>query len=285
MTGHEAVAVAPEVSLRGWSAEAMRAARAALVDAVASVGARLEACEEGVWLDVADLMRMHESEAALASQLAQSARRVGLRVSVGVASNKGVAAMASRQRGGVTVVPSGEEGLYMARVPLADASCNLLASVFSPLDWQEAQRLLAPGGGLLRMGPTREHLMALRQKLYDEVRDYDDEKHLELIPPGMRLTHSETLRFTLHLDTEQARADLLAMTPHGWRASAERRAAVIAARHDPAAARDFWCADDLRIVCHNLAEAARITLPAAKPARPRWRTWPVDRREFSARWL
>lgn len=119
MTGHEAVAVAPEVSLRGWSAEAMRAARAALVDAAASVGARLEACEEGVWLDVADLMRMHESEAALASQLAQAARRVGLRVSVGVASNKGVAAMASRQRGGVTVVPSGEEGLYMARVPLA----------------------------------------------------------------------------------------------------------------------------------------------------------------------
>ena len=63
------------------------------------------------------------------------------------------------------------------------------------------------------------------------------------------------------------------------------RAALIAARDDPAAARDFWSADDLRIVCHNLAEAARITLPAAKPARPRWRTWPVDRREFSARWL
>ena len=34
-----------------------------------------------------------------------------------------------------------------------------------------------------------------------------------------------------------------------------------------------------------LAEAARITLPAAKPARPRWRTWPVDRRDFHARWL
>uniref|UniRef100_UPI0028A288B7 putative RNA methyltransferase n=1 Tax=Stutzerimonas nitrititolerans TaxID=2482751 RepID=UPI0028A288B7 len=39
----------------------------------------------------------------------------------------------------------------MARVPLADASCDLLASVFSPLDWNEARRLLAPGGGLLRM--------------------------------------------------------------------------------------------------------------------------------------
>ncbi|MVW76418.1 putative RNA methyltransferase [Pseudomonas xionganensis] len=116
----------------------------------------------------------------------------------------------------------------MARVPLGDASCNLLASVFSPLDWQEAKRLLTPGGSLLRMGPTREHLMELRQKLYDEVRDYDDQKHLELIPEGMRLAYSETLTFTLQLDSEQARADLLAMTPHGWRASAERRAAVIA---------------------------------------------------------
>ncbi len=115
----------------------------------------------------------------------------------------------------------------MARVPLADASCDLLASVFSPLDWAEARRLLAPGGGLLRMGPTREHLWELRERLYDEVREYDDEKHLALIPDGMHLAHSETLTYHLQLDDAQARSDLLAMTPHGWRASAERRAAVI----------------------------------------------------------
>lgn len=120
----------------------------------------------------------------------------------------------------------------MARVPLADASCQLLASVFSPLDWQEAQRLLAPSGGLLRMGPTRGHLMQLRERIYDEVRDYDDQKHLALIPAGMALAHSETLEYTLHLDSAEARADLLAMTPHGWRASAERRAAVIAEPFD-----------------------------------------------------
>jgi len=116
----------------------------------------------------------------------------------------------------------------MARVPLSDASCQLLASVFSPLDWQEAKRLLAPGGGLLRMGPSRDHLLELRHKLYDQVRDYDEQKHLELIPAGMHLGHSETLSFKLQLAGSAARADLLAMTPHGWRASAERRAAVIA---------------------------------------------------------
>lgn len=115
----------------------------------------------------------------------------------------------------------------MARVPLADESCNLLASVFSPLDWLEARRLLAPGGGLLRMGPTRDHLLELRARLYDEVRPYDDAKHLTQVPDGMALAHTETLEYRLRLDEAQARADLLAMTPHGWRATAERRAAVV----------------------------------------------------------
>ncbi|WP_420231690.1 putative RNA methyltransferase [Pseudomonas sp. ABY48] len=115
----------------------------------------------------------------------------------------------------------------MARVPLADGCCQFLASVFSPLDWQEAKRLLSPGGGLMKVGPTAGHLMELRERLYDEVREYTDDKHLALVPPGMVLDHSETLEFKLTLDNGQDRANLLAMTPHGWRASAERRASVI----------------------------------------------------------
>jgi len=55
------------------------------------------------------------------------------------------------------------------------------------------------------------------------------------------------------------------------------RAAVIAAQHAPDAARDFWCVDDLCVVCHNLVEAAAGT--------HRWKTWPVDRKGFADRWL
>jgi 23S rRNA (guanine745-N1)-methyltransferase len=115
----------------------------------------------------------------------------------------------------------------MARIPLPDASCQFLTSIFSPLDWEEARRLLAPGGGLMRVGPTRDHLMELREALYDEVREYVDDKHLAQVPPGMHLDHSETLTFKIKLIDPESRANLLAMTPHGWRASAERRAAVI----------------------------------------------------------
>lgn len=115
----------------------------------------------------------------------------------------------------------------MARVPLADRSCQLLASLFSPLDWQEVRRLLSVGGGLIRVGPTRDHLIQLRERIYDDVREYVDDKHLAHVPAGMHHLHSENLTYELDLVDRQSRADLLAMTPHGWRASAERRSAVI----------------------------------------------------------
>ncbi len=57
------------------------------------------------------------------------------------------------------------------------------------------------------------------------------------------------------------------------------RAASIASEHDADAAHDFWCREDLRVVCHNLAEAAAGGAPS------RWKTWPVDRADFAARWL
>lgn len=116
----------------------------------------------------------------------------------------------------------------MARLPLPDASCQLLASVFSPIDWSEAQRVLAPGGGILRLGPASAHLLELRQRLYDEVRDYAEDKHLQDLPEGLELAHSEGLEFVLPLAERQTREDLLAMTPHGWRVNAERRERVLA---------------------------------------------------------
>ncbi|QNQ98445.1 SAM-dependent methyltransferase [Pseudomonas oryzihabitans] len=116
----------------------------------------------------------------------------------------------------------------MARLPLPDASCQLLASVFSPIDWSEARRVLTPGGGILRLGPASAHLLELRQRLYDEVRDYAEDKHLQDLPPDLELAHSEGLEFVLPLAERQTREDLLAMTPHGWRVNAERRERVLA---------------------------------------------------------
>jgi chromate reductase len=48
-------------------------------------------------------------------------------------------------------------------------------------------------------------------------------------------------------------------------------------RQAAAGTEDFWCAEDLKIVAHNLVEAANGTRC--------WKAWPVDRTDFSARWM
>ena len=63
--------------------------------------------------------------------------------------------------------------------------------MFSPIDWNEAVRVLAPGGGVLRLGPASAHLLELRQRLYDDVRDYADDKHLAGLPAQLRLRHRD----------------------------------------------------------------------------------------------
>jgi chromate reductase len=45
------------------------------------------------------------------------------------------------------------------------------------------------------------------------------------------------------------------------------RAVLLAAAHEPDAARDFWTTADLRTVCHNLAEAARVARTPGPRAR------------------
>jgi multimeric flavodoxin WrbA len=54
------------------------------------------------------------------------------------------------------------------------------------------------------------------------------------------------------------------------------RVAKVAGQSDPQAAEDFWCPADLNVVAHNVTEAAK--------GGQKWKTWPVDRADFDARW-
>ncbi len=53
--------------------------------------------------------------------------------------------------------------------------------------------------------------------------------------------------------------------------------ALLARRHQAEAAEDFWGADDLGVVAHNL-------VLAAGRRRTDWRVWPVDRQDFKRVW-
>lgn len=115
----------------------------------------------------------------------------------------------------------------MAKIPLQNNCCDLVTTVFSPFNWDEAARILSKQGGILRLGPATNHLIELREKLYDEVKRYEDNKHLKQLPPHILHIDSHELSFSLSLTNASDRKNLLAMTPHGWRASEDKRNQVI----------------------------------------------------------
>ena len=63
-------------------------------------------------------------------------------------------------------LPEGEFAVASAyRLPLADASADLLTNVFSPLSAEEFARVLRPGGTFLYVVPSARHLWEMKQVL------------------------------------------------------------------------------------------------------------------------
>lgn len=112
-----------------------------------------------------------------------------------------------------------------ASLPVADASVDLVTSLFSPLPAAEMARALKPGGHLLVATPAPRHLWSLRAALFDEVREHRPEKFLAELAPMFNLQERRDVIFPLQFDNA-ALKNLLLMTPYVWRAQAEKRAAL-----------------------------------------------------------
>lgn len=111
-----------------------------------------------------------------------------------------------------------------ARLPVPDASLDAALCVFSPWSWEECLRSLKPGGQVLLVGPHTDHLLSLRRELYDSI--HPTPELIKALPDGLTIVNDQTLRYALDL-TSADLANLIGMTPHGFRSSPERQRAVI----------------------------------------------------------
>ncbi len=109
-----------------------------------------------------------------------------------------------------------------ANLPVLPASLDRVLCLFGFPVYPEFARVLRPGGRLLQVDAGQDHLRELRQVIYPEVRT--ESKKISQAPEGFRRAGTEDIRFSLHLDGAESIADLLAMTPHLYRASPEGRA-------------------------------------------------------------
>ena len=104
----------------------------------------------------------------------------------------------------------------VADLPLMDQQFDFIISIFSRCDWQEFTRILKPDGYVLVLAPGKEHLLELRQAIYEEVRPYPVDKQVEALPETLQLINSLPVTAKMNLPDSQTIMDLLAMTPHYW---------------------------------------------------------------------
>jgi 23S rRNA (guanine745-N1)-methyltransferase len=126
---------------------------------------------------------------------------------------------ARRYPGPTWIVGSG------ALLPVSDASVDLAVSAFSQIHVAELRRVLRAGGRLLVATPAPDHLYALREGLFEEVRPHQPDKFLPGLEAGFELREQIEVRVPLVLDNTGLR-QLVLMTPYAWKAKPERRAAV-----------------------------------------------------------
>lgn len=113
-----------------------------------------------------------------------------------------------------------------ANLPVLPGSLDRVMCLFGFPVHAEFARVLKPAGQLLQVDAGPDHLRELREIIYPALKA-ERAAHAR-VPEGFRSLSGEALRYTIDLSGPEQIADLLAMTPHLYRASAEGRAKAAA---------------------------------------------------------
>lgn len=133
--------------------------------------------------------------------------------SVGIDISKdALAAAAKRPFRGEFAVGS----LY--HIPLNDAWADLIVNIFAPDCSEEFSRILKPGGIYVKAIPLEDHLLELKNAVYDSV--YENEV---VIPnyPEFELISNTVLRKKIFLPDNEMVKNLFSMTPYARKTSPE----------------------------------------------------------------
>ena len=102
----------------------------------------------------------------------------------------------------------------LARLPIKDASMDILLDIFSPANYGEFHRVLSKDGILIKVIPTKNHLKEIRQKVQDQLtnKDYSNQDIKNHFQEHFTILSSKTASLTKTITADQLQA-LLSMTP------------------------------------------------------------------------
>ncbi|KXT96678.1 putative RNA methyltransferase [Streptococcus mitis] len=102
----------------------------------------------------------------------------------------------------------------LARLPIKDASMDILLDIFSPANYGEFRRVLSKDGILIKVIPTKNHLKEIRQRVQDQLtnKDYSNQDIKNHFQEHFTILSNQTASLTKTITSDQLQA-LLSMTP------------------------------------------------------------------------
>jgi len=112
-----------------------------------------------------------------------------------------------------------------ATLPVLDESIDLCTSLFSPIPKQEILRVLKPKSYLMVVTPAPQHLYAMREALFEEVKPHEPQKFVGQLQDAFDLVSEQIVEAPMSLPQADLK-NLIAMTPYAYKAKSERRLAL-----------------------------------------------------------
>ena len=114
------------------------------------------------------------------------------------------------------------------RLPVLPHSLDVITSLFTPVMPDGAHQALKTGGKLILATTGQHHLLELRRAIYPNVNERVFDPTDKLQQSGFRLVSEGAINLNASacIDGHDL-PDLLTMTPHGWRSTAEARAELL----------------------------------------------------------
>lgn len=173
---------------------------AAIAEAIAATAATVvcdAGCGEGYYLRV--LRESCPDAALLGFDLAKTSIRLG----------------AKAEKDKENPITYAVAGIFA--MPLPDACCDAVLSVFAPVPDAEAHRILRDKGLLLVAHPGKDHLNGLKKHLYDTPYDNEEKRFFF---DGFRLVGDRRVKTTVFIEKEDM-LPLFSMTPYAYKTSRE----------------------------------------------------------------
>lgn len=127
-------------------------------------------------------------------------------------SRPAVAAAAREHRRGWYAVASAFD------LPVPPATVDVVMSVFGPIAAGELARIVRPSGAVVAVHPGPDHLLALRQLVYEEAVPHEVKEPLRAEAERFRSTGSIRITYPLPAASVETSKQLLGMTPYRWHA-------------------------------------------------------------------